>query len=294
MHFKRGYPDPMPPNEAVFHYCSPDTFRRIVESRTLHFSSVECMNDVTELTWGYGIFQNAMSRWCEGKGRDDRGGQFVLDLYEEMNRLRSSSLYLAVCLSKNGDLLSQWNSYAENGFGFAIGFDLGALNFDLNHTALAVEYHEPTLVAEALDWIEEIFAGYPYPAVVPGSKYLHGAPLFAADTVAYKHPSFSQELEVRLIKSLITAPHPMGGRGINPGFYRPQDSARIEYRMNKMGVPVPYLPQRFEAEGPYSAIRSVVIGPRNHSSTAQIQDFLNHHKIHGVQVSKSVAPVRPS
>ena len=34
-----------------------------------------------------------------------------------------NTLPLIGCFSKNGDLLSQWRAYAEDGKGFSIGFD---------------------------------------------------------------------------------------------------------------------------------------------------------------------------
>lgn len=55
-----------------------------------------------------------------------------------------NTLPLISCFSKNGDLLSQWRAYAEDGKGFSIGFDSNYIYHGLGVNINSVVYEEET------------------------------------------------------------------------------------------------------------------------------------------------------
>ena len=47
-------------NEIFYHYCSADTFCKIIESKSLWFCDIRHMNDREELSYGYKLFENSL------------------------------------------------------------------------------------------------------------------------------------------------------------------------------------------------------------------------------------------
>jgi hypothetical protein len=46
-------------NELIYHYCRPEAFLEIVNSRSIWLSASYTLNDVTERSWGYSTFAKA-------------------------------------------------------------------------------------------------------------------------------------------------------------------------------------------------------------------------------------------
>jgi hypothetical protein len=103
--------------ELIYHYCRAEAFVEILRTRSIWLSASYVMNDITERSWGYSIFQKAAKALEEETGREfiDRIAASVIagDMHS-MLMIGSFSL-VQTCL--------QWRaSYADDGHGFAIGF----------------------------------------------------------------------------------------------------------------------------------------------------------------------------
>lgn len=107
----------------VYHYTDGWGLRGILESGTLRFGDIFYLNDPSELKHGVEMACNVL---------DQLTGQHGHPLYrkfaEEFGKgLRSGveevAHFFVCCFSKNGDDLGQWRAYADNGKGYAIGFD---------------------------------------------------------------------------------------------------------------------------------------------------------------------------
>lgn len=100
---------------ALYHYCSTNSFKTIIEQNTILLSSLNLSNDSLEGRLITDIFSristsDGVSKESQEKLRD--GVTFLEQLYDG----------LGFCLSEQGDLLSQWRGYAYDASGFSIGF----------------------------------------------------------------------------------------------------------------------------------------------------------------------------
>ncbi len=131
--------------EILYHYCSLDTFFKIISTHTLRMSDIAKSNDSLELI----AFEDGLkekirevytkyiddslekTRLLEDnpkealsyiKEREERSKEFqnFLSLLNigKLQTLKSWS----ICFSEDGDLLSQWRGYADDAKGISIGF----------------------------------------------------------------------------------------------------------------------------------------------------------------------------
>lgn len=108
-------------NKIYCHYCSVDTFYNIMQTATIRFGNPLNMNDSAEIIWLLAMVKDFVSKVG--------GYNSILecwDLIENISRtlLQEMDCPYIFCLSKDKDVLSQWRSYANDGKGVAIGFDV--------------------------------------------------------------------------------------------------------------------------------------------------------------------------
>lgn len=121
----------MPP--ILYHYCSVETMFSILQNYTVWLSDMEQMNDKTELKYFCDIIDIMLHDILDsfqGKYESDLLN-VVRDVLEEqvsnvrnrLTRLTYHTKNYSCCFSENGDLLSQWRAYGDDGHGVAIGFN---------------------------------------------------------------------------------------------------------------------------------------------------------------------------
>lgn len=101
--------------DILYHYCSTATFYSIISNRSIWLSSLSLSNDSMEGK----IVADAVARLSKRDRLDEDASksiQTALAMYE------TTIDGLGFCLSKKGDLLSQWRGYAADATGVAIGF----------------------------------------------------------------------------------------------------------------------------------------------------------------------------
>lgn len=106
----------MAESEFVYHYCTVETMKDILEQGTLRLSDIEKSNDYAERKW----IQNMIDEEFFAKYPHNHR---LFGTYQKCKKefIESRNLY-AACFSENPDLLSQWRAYAMDGRGVAIGF----------------------------------------------------------------------------------------------------------------------------------------------------------------------------
>lgn len=97
----------------LYHYCSTESFKKIINNHTLRFADITKTNDSEELLFITEFYKQSLGYASESKWNSER--------YLFTESLKERSFY-AFCVSDKEDDLSQWRGYAPNG-GFAIGFD---------------------------------------------------------------------------------------------------------------------------------------------------------------------------
>ena len=105
----------------LYHYCSVDSFHKIIQSNEMWLSDSYVLNDYRENTWIIPIIEEKFNNI-----RNDTNSQLI-DKIMETYRLNDYIPFVS-CFSSEGDVLSQWRAYAVNGTGVAIGINAGSLS----------------------------------------------------------------------------------------------------------------------------------------------------------------------
>lgn len=272
-------------DELIFHYCDPDAFFGITQNRRLWFSDVFSMNDFMEMHWGYSIFKRAMSELLKTIPKE-----FFDRVDDRIAHAGSNILPVVSCFSLDGDVLSQWRAYADDGSGFAIGFSAEEL-VKMAVRPLRVLYDDRKQVDElkalflALHEVEKA-DGFKY-----GEDFNESCTVMTVDLCALKNPAFQEEKEVRLVHA-INFVHSEDGMSLKSvggtAWGRMAKPEEVKFRM-KREVPVPYVPMDFSDCGAVKSIKKIVLGPRNRNLLSNISIYLNTIGLTGIQLEKSAA-----
>ncbi|MBP7732434.1 MAG: DUF2971 domain-containing protein [Caldisericia bacterium] len=97
-----------------------EKFFKIIESKTLRLTDLAHTNDSLEVKYGLDQLYKYYFELTKKEPSEE---------LKKMMWLNNRGAY-ATCFSENGDMLSQWRGYADDGKGFSIGFDFDALDID--------------------------------------------------------------------------------------------------------------------------------------------------------------------
>jgi hypothetical protein len=266
--------------DAFYHYCSNDAFCSIIKNRKLRLSSLRLSNDKTEGT--------VVSKVFEALADDDPE---KVDGFSEYIKEHESQYHaLGFCLSEDGDLLSQWRTYADDASGVSIGFSKKyleefAIRYELRCSMtsgqfLKVEYDFEKqkellrpLYGEMKDPASRGGMGLPenHSELEATSKLgiLRNVSL-PSELYRIKDCVFSEEKEWRVVVPLREMD--LNGYG-------------CQHRVRDRKI-VPHRDFKIEA----SAIREVILGPKNVNSEQVVTSLLESNEIWGVTVRKSDIP----
>ena len=111
---------PVPP--LIYHYTNDSGLRGILESGQLWFTNIFNLNDPTEIYHGMGHALDILKHEASGGPKEAKlfSEMFAHSLTGSVER---SAHYFVCCFSKTDQDLGQWRAYADDGRGYAIGFD---------------------------------------------------------------------------------------------------------------------------------------------------------------------------
>lgn len=115
----------------VWHYTSAAVFDQIVEKHVMWATDVGCLNDTDEIGLGIRRFKKRMASTEDSSlSPKDRDSALDLDLVRELVDTWEDYPFdgsaFTVSFSRHGDDNSQWERYADNGGGVAIGIRQGS------------------------------------------------------------------------------------------------------------------------------------------------------------------------
>ena len=109
---------------VLYHYCHQGTLCKILRSRVLHATDALNAKDKDELVYARNVVGPITDEQVRGRQK------YYIKLDPDVARVRELfgefETYIA-CLSANETIPSQWECYGEEGYGWAIGFDLKAI-----------------------------------------------------------------------------------------------------------------------------------------------------------------------
>ena len=182
--------------DILYHYCDANAFLAICTNKKMRFSDLFTMNDFMEMHWGYSIWEQVATELLDEIGRD------FLDETDKV--IHSSGLYgllVASCYSLDGDVLSQWRAYADDGQGYVIGFKAKDL-IELPIRPLRVLYDQKEQIEETKNTIRALQTVEESEETKFGSDFQRTCFNLAFDLAAFKNPAFVEEKEVRLVHVL--------------------------------------------------------------------------------------------
>lgn len=101
----------------LYHYTKLETLWKILESDSLLARNIRFSNDFNEYMTG----RRTIEKFVKRHGSLDRSKQ-----KEILKRIQENPMmYFMVCFCENGDLLSQWRGYAQNGVSIGMDFTGG-------------------------------------------------------------------------------------------------------------------------------------------------------------------------
>lgn len=277
----------------IYHYCSPSTLLAILQSKCLRLGDVGAMNDSMERQWGFDALQQELSV------RHEYADSLFMEVMDSaIYRASYETMTMASCFSIEGDMLSQWRAYAENGAGFAIGFDPAELQM-LPVSLLEVCYDpqvQDERIADGIDRIIEMYeAIIAFDQVKVGRQisrdpkavreelsddlnrqvvdFTLAAKYLTHDLVAFKSRAFSEEREVRIVHH--AAVNPKDGTvelvpTRHPDAWPDRREPKLGFMM-RGSVPYCYMDMPIST----SFVKEVVIGPRAAVDEDSVQRLLS-------------------
>lgn len=245
----------------LYHYCSISTFHSIVTGKKLWLTSIWDFNDYMEVEWVY------KQLWPEiKKNYSDLIPAEAIKLIEstiEAEAYKFHSPHLC-CLSANSDLLSQWRGYADNGKGFAIGFNLN--NFGIKgYIPFTIDDFENSIGVAPVVYDKQmgVILNACFPDKKPNDIIYYLITLLRCSLIL-KNPSFKEENEWRII----FMPHVKNDEIVNT---RPPKLIGECYHIVKNKLATHY---ELEIPTQGNCLNYIVIGPKNTSTVDEIYRFL--------------------
>ena len=276
----------------LYHYCTNATFCSIIENKSIWLSSLSLSNDAMEGKWLRGLFEET----CIAAGVK---AHHLPDLLSSFDFIDDMIDALGFCLSEQGDLLSQWRGYADDGAGLSIGFDKAHLELgrppkdqQSGFSLSKIGYGEvatdsklrdvaKSLAASSSEGVWDKIGLLNAPSDKEGWDALTkrrtkaGFPILLLFSELYKvkNPAFLEECEWRLLSFRLTS-------STDTCLFRAAGDKIVPYRKFEMPL------------SEDKVIKRVVLGPKNKSSIRDIQQYLGLSGLAGVDVIRSTASYR--
>lgn len=261
----------------LFHYCSIRVFHSIILNRCLWLSSAFGTRDYHEIYYGFSIFEDLAPSLVQ-----DNVYKTVRQHLEEITAYYE--IFIA-SLSSNGDMAVQWNQYADQGRGVAIGFESASFNarpggrvFDImpsRSVSIDKVSYDPEAqrarIKDRIEWLNRFAQIGPDP------------PAYAIymDSAFFKQPQYIAEDEWRIVY-IATKARPAH---IDLETERDRSLANVKFRTTISSI-VPYVDfPLFPNSIP--PIREVILGPNCEAEPRHVTQLLEAHGFEDVQVGKS-------
>lgn len=297
---------------VLYHYTDLNGLKGIIENQSFLSSNSAYLNDKEEFYYGVNLFKTAISSY-QPQTPDEEN--IIEEISKELNN-KSESYHFVTCFSIEGDSLSQWRAYANDGKGIAIGFNLKKLieAFEPKASGLLIEYNLEVQNQAAQIIVERTIQFYSSRLEIFRSFTPENLNAIIADEAnevfnkyigQFKHNSFIEEREYRFDLSI--------DKDINV-------NREISYRVGRNNLLVPFLylktnyqeevdsrkenvdtqstediQKKFKQKARQLPISELVIGPSldYHLNKKSIAGFLKKNGYcEDIEIKESIVPYR--
>ncbi len=278
----------------LWHYTNADALIKILDTKTLFATHVDCLNDSSERIYFYELLNECIKerkRARAGIPSDD------IILYNALESALSIRNYLPIsrfvtCFSESWDDLNQWRGYGGGECGYAIAFKASSfkhmtetmedkknisivkMNYCQKlHKQISNDFIQTALECRRID--RDIYGRYPY----NWANNIFSTLLALADMrfAAMKHKAFSSEQEVRLETTL--------------DLMDKHNNAHLEFRQRHTLLACHF---PIWSENERLPIVHIAVGPspQPRVTVQNVERLLRKHDCTGVPVLPSAAPYR--
>lgn len=283
----------------LFSYCSVETFYNIVKNKEIWLTDPKFMNDFMEQHYLDRIVLEILNQTNVKKSYKKEVIQKFCQYYDSY---AASSNYYYCCFSSNGDLLSQWCRYADDGRGFSIGFNSKSwkINYGVPVPFNALPLPHNQLMLNRIHYYSDNTRDDLFKIIIHLLDLLknddeninHFGSSFSARLCSLrniiKNPAFSEEKEYRIIFNDPSDYVGLQNFGFNDDKFRISsflESYKFRRKNNSISR---YYPLKFSN----NFIDQVFIGPKNVSLEKDICDYLKSNGIDNVKIQRSSASYR--
>ena len=280
--------------DYLYHYCSNEAFVSIVQSGSIHLTELSLSNDYMEGKWMRHAFEIACGDMKLSPGDTD-------GLLQRIDSFSEKFAAAGYCLSEDGDVLSQWRGYSDDGCGVSIGFSADRLVASTENAPLSPKLYpiiyrrkEQTaflapIITRLMEYVEKgaLNATHGYlgnPAATGEEADIDEAHrellkyilTIVPSFYVLKNTAFEEEHEWRLMTSFAR--------------WRFRESHEFDFKARNAGI-VPYINAIFKSDEPHP-FADIVIGPRNSTPIDVVEKMMENIGYPDVSVRKSKASYR--
>lgn len=249
---------------VFYYYCKMETFKSMLESKTLWLTDLTKSNDSQKVIRAYQNLWERIKNRLEETDIDKELLSLQFKMLTPTFQIQSVvDIPFGCCFCSEKDLVQQWKEYGENGAGVSIGFDLDSIDgltkqypitsADITH---AIGYEAVIYDSEQLE-VELTQICYCAIKRFGNAAWIMGIlPTFKHYAGFIKNPTFRDEKETRIV------------------YYPSEQSENSIPGLSglEMNI-VPHYCLSW-ANRATSAMRSITIGYNNHSNEKEINKLL--------------------
>lgn len=285
-------------SELVYHYCGHKAFENIIKNKKIWLSDIMKSNDYEEinayLKMAFDSFEKHFDLIFYSIKKSIITKEQLLSIIKNIISYHfANSYWMAMCYSDLRDDIYQWRSYAEDGNGYAIGFNFDILkNFKKEHNCISfdrIEYNEKRMldkidktIFDCIKMVYSLTSGETVRDEVISKKIFPYVSVLLKEAAFYKNKGFYTERETRLVYHRTILPEQFDSIKedslLNYIFFSLENDVktRIEIDIEKE------LKKDFN-----NFIQEVIIGPCNNGNINTMQLFLRKNGINQCVVNKS-------
>lgn len=250
------------PPALLYHYTNDAGLAGIIESGQLRFSDIFALNDPSELRHGLSVAIDILKSRATAARPEIGTFASMFERFDLDAGIEAAGHFFICCFSGDGDDLGQWRAYADNGQGFALGFDTGLLEDAFSkkkgkpieqHSTFPITYddNELTRIQTALVDLVDPLISLPRTTGVRGDAlraYMMDLLVYHAMNVVrgvmfFKHEAYRNENEYRFQQL----------------FRRDKPAPAVKYRQRPTSL-VRYREFDWRRRAP-GALKKIIVGP---------------------------------
>jgi hypothetical protein len=283
-----------PPPPIIYHYTNDVGLKGILETGQLWLTDIFGLNDPSELTHGFSVAINALTRKVASDSAVGQKFAKNFAAFAEQGAIPKTAHFFMCSFSSCGDDLGQWRAYADNGRGFAVGFDAKALENGFtkkdgtpipNNSTFHITYNDAQLLGIQSQIVEKMRNLI----MLPAGRDLKNAAinvymaelemlltLHILQTILFfKHEAYANEREFRFLQ-----------------IHKANEPPTVRVRAHRYGL-VRYREFYWRSVAP-DALKKIVVGPAADYGTASqfAKDSLGLFHPRNVEVTRSEIPYR--